>query len=137
MRPKPVMYAPRNFRSSQSCTKLKTPTMMADAVSENSNILAHGTRPAATPRNTVPATCRIQPRTVSANATRSKRLMRRAGTTGASSRRSRVAVLPPARVSTPTFAVVATAEADGVSEVRLARSSVKAIKANMYTAIAE
>ena len=44
--------------------------MIAVAVRENSNMFAHGTRSAATPRSTAAATCSSQPMMVSANAAR-------------------------------------------------------------------
>ena len=44
--------------------------MIAVAVSVNSNMLAHGTRPAASPRRIAAVTCRTQAMTVSAMAAR-------------------------------------------------------------------
>jgi len=69
-RVKPVMYAPRNRRSFQNCTSRKIPMPIAVAVKPNSNMLAHGTRSAATPRSTVPPKCSTQPSTASAKAAR-------------------------------------------------------------------
>ena len=43
---------------------------MAVAVRPNSNMLAHGTRSAATPRKTVAPKCSTQPSTARANAAR-------------------------------------------------------------------
>src|SRR3954467_14030622 len=73
------MNAPRNRTSRQSCTSRNTATVNAVPMQANSNMFAHGTRPAAMPRSTIDATWMTQARIVSANATRWYRLAPRAG----------------------------------------------------------
>ncbi len=108
--------------------------MIAVMVSENSNMLAHGTRPAATPRRTVPLTCSTQPMMVRTMATRTERDRRSDAPAGASVR-SRTAVVP--RPAAAAICTAGVAEAIFASAARRARSSAKKMNASAYTAMAE
>ena len=113
-------------------------------VSENSNMLPHGTRSAAMPRRTIAPTCSTSARTVIAMPTRSNRDPRRPEPVLAgASTRSRTTV-PPCTVATVLACCCRTVVATAVpsaptvtSPDRLAMSSANEMNATTYTAMAE
>ena len=122
---------------------MKTPTMMAEEVSENSNMFDHGTCPFANPRSTVPSTCSDprEHREREGGALEPAGGRRRAGAAGARSRVAVVvlAVLPAAatRSESARAGMPAATGTAWASAERLARSSAKHTNASVYTAMAE
>ena len=112
------------------------PTMIAVAVRVNSNMFAHGTRPAAMPRSTSPATWSTQARMVSASAIRANRLRPGTASLAASAPdepapvgRSSTAV-EPAEARWVVAVVALTRSCSGAAAARRPRSSANTMNAS-------